>query len=110
MRVRRSQDSPERSPNLPAWLLAVAGVVVATNVVMMVAGAIQGGVTLDEPSHVHRLQGFLANGWYVADKWVVDGKVTQEGGYVYAPAVALLGHLLGVLGGVVEFLESAFEG
>lgn len=100
MRVRRSQDSPERSPNLPAWLLAVAGVVVATNVVMMVAGAIQGGVTLDEPSHVHRLQGFLANGWYVADKWVVDGKVTQEGGYVYAPAVALLGHLLGVLVGV----------
>jgi hypothetical protein len=84
---------------VPAWLLAITGVVVAANVVLMVAGAIHGGVTLDEPSHVHRLRGFLENGWYVADKWVVNDRVTQEGGYVYAPAVALLGHIVGVLVG-----------
>ena len=99
MRVRRSVDPAGGLPRIPAWLLGIAGVVVATNVVLMIAGAIQGGVTLDEPSHVHRLQGFLSNGWYVADKWVVDDKVTQEGGYVYAPVVALLGHALGVLVG-----------
>jgi hypothetical protein len=97
--VRRLKEPAQGFPRIPTWLLVTAGVVVATNIVLMVAGAIYGGVTLDEPSHVHRLQGFLSNGWYVADQWVVNGKVTQEGGYVYAPAAALLGHFVGVLGG-----------
>jgi hypothetical protein len=73
------------------------------NVVMMIAGAVKGGVTLDEPSHVHRLQGFLATGWYVAEKHVENGHVTQEGGYAYAPVVALVGHVLGVILGTEDW-------
>jgi hypothetical protein len=78
-------------------------VILAANIAMMVAGAVKEGVTLDEPSHVHRLQGFLSTGWYVGVNHVENGHVTQEGGYAYAPVVALVGHALGALLGTEEW-------
>jgi hypothetical protein len=97
--VSRSLKPLGVAPRIPNWVLIVSAAVIAANVVLMIAGAIQGGVTLDEPSHVHRLQGFLENGWYVDDQYVVNDTVTQEGGYVYAPVVALIAHVLGAFVG-----------
>lgn len=90
-------------PRIPGWTLAAAVLILAANVAMMVAGAVKGGVTLDEPSHVHRLQGFLATGWYVGEKHVENGQVTQEGGYAYAPVVALVGHAVGAVVGTEDW-------
>jgi len=86
-------------PRLPTWVLIAAAVVLTVNVVVMYAGAVKIGVTLDEPAHVYRLRGFFSTGWYVKDKYVVDGAVTQDGAYVYAPIVALICHAFGVLVG-----------
>lgn len=91
------------TPRVPTWVLGVASAILALNVGLMVAGGIVGGVTLDEPAHVHRLEGFLEHGWYVSKNHVSDGKVTQEGGYVYAPTVALVGHAMNVVTGIEEW-------
>lgn len=99
----RSLEPVGLVPRVPVWVLYAAAAVLAVNVCVLIVGAVTVGVTLDEPSHVHRLQGFLLNGWYVSDNHVVNGRVTQEGGYVYAPVVALIGHVLGVLVGTEQW-------
>jgi hypothetical protein len=87
-------------PRLPTGVLVAAAAFLVVNVLAMFAGAVTNSATLDEPAHVYRLQGLLENGWYVKDKYVVDGQVTQDGAYVYAPVVALIGHALNVLVGI----------
>ncbi|MFL6090217.1 MAG: hypothetical protein ACJ71Z_08765 [Aeromicrobium sp.] len=99
----RSLEPAGLVPRIPVWVLYAAAAVLAANVCVLIVGAVTVGVTLDEPSHVHRLQGFLVHGWYVSENHVTNGQVTQDGGYVYAPVVALIGHVLGVLVGTEQW-------
>lgn len=80
---------------------AVAVIVIAVGAVQLFAGAIQVGVTVDEPFHQHRTAAWLDNGWYVPSYWQVDGEpdpaTSLSTPYVYGPATALVGHAANVL-------------
>jgi hypothetical protein len=102
-KVTRAPKPASVLPRVPDWAFAASLIVLAANVVVMFAGAVAIGVTLDEPSHVHRLQGFLSTGWFVSADHVQNGVVDQPRGYVYAPVVALIGHVLGVVVGTEEW-------
>lgn len=82
---------------------AVAVVVIALGAVQLVWGVTSVGVTIDEPTHVERLEGWLETGWYVPERLMVEGEpdpaVAQSNAYVYGPAYALLGHAANVLVG-----------
>jgi hypothetical protein len=84
----------------------VTGVAVAVLVfgaVQLFRGAIDVGVTLDEPIHVDRLQSWLDTGWYVQAWLLPDGNPSPDyelaNPYVYGPAFAFLGHVANVLVG-----------
>lgn len=87
----------------PALLFWVSSGVVLAGVVMAVLGALNTGVTWDEPYHVMRFDNYLEHGWYALD-WAItaDGGPASEGTntVVYAPVTMLLLHSLGVLLGV----------
>jgi hypothetical protein len=102
-KVTRAPRPASVLPQVPTWALSASLIVLSMNVVVMFAGAVMIGVTLDEPSHVHRLQGFLGHGWFVSEEHVKNGVVDQPRGFVYAPVVALLGHVLGVVVGTEEW-------
>lgn len=93
-RVRRLLDN---------WgvLSALAVVVIAVGVVQLAAGALQTGVTVDEPIHRERMSAWLADGWFVPSYWQEDGEPSPDipfsTPYVYGPATALLGHAANVV-------------
>ena len=53
-------------------ILATAIVVLLAGIAQVIAGAISIGVTLDEPTHVMRLQGLIGEGWYVPPVFLTD--------------------------------------
>jgi len=84
-------------------LSALAVVVIAFGVAQLCAGALQAGVTVDEPIHQDRTIAWLNGGWYVPGYWQEDGEPDPETAfstpYVYGPATALVGHAANVLVG-----------
>lgn len=84
-------------------LSALAAVVIAFGVAQLFAGALQAGVTVDEPIHRHRTEAWLHGGWYVPSYWQKDGEPDPGSPfstpYVYGPATALVGHAANVLAG-----------
>jgi hypothetical protein len=86
-------------PRLPTWALAVAALVLLTNVVVLFLGTAAVGASWDEPIHVDRLRGYQATGWYLPERQL-DGAEPAEGARgvgVYAPVAALLAHGTSVL-------------
>jgi len=81
----------------------LAGLVLLTGVVMLIAGALETGVTLDEPLHVDRADSWIEDGWYVPESLLVDGRPNPDSDlaspYVYGPAFAALGHAANVVAG-----------
>ena len=70
-------------------ILATAIVVLLAGIAQVIVGAISIGVTLDEPTHVARLQGLIGEGWYVPPVFLTDtgpGSVPEASPYVYGPA------------------------
>lgn len=84
----------------PVWLVRFCVAVIAVGTIVMLAGAVKIGVTVDETFHVLRLRNFLDTGWYLLDDdLTADGR---PGGwvqdtYVYAPVATLLLHLPNVV-------------
>lgn len=83
-------------------LVALSLVVLTVTTVLAVLGALQAGVTTDEPIHVMRLTNFFDTGWYALD-WDYDG--AGPGGddtntYVYGPVTMLVLHGWSMLWGV----------
>jgi hypothetical protein len=69
---------------------------------MAVLGALQTGISWDEPYHVMRLHNYLDHGWYSVD-WSVDNGGSTAGDsntLVYGPVAMLLLHGLTALVGV----------
>lgn len=91
----------------PAWLVRLSLVVVVVGVVLMVAGAVRTGVTVDETFHVIRLRNFLDHGWYLLDDDLAGGVPGDwvEDSFVYAPVATLLLHLPNVLLGNESWSE-----
>jgi hypothetical protein len=84
-------------------ITAIAVIVLAFGVVQLIWGAIDIGVTLDEPIHADRLQGWLDTGWYL-QPWLLPGGIPNpefeiSNPYVYGPAYAVLGHAANVIAG-----------
>lgn len=82
-------------------LSALAVVVIAFGAAQLFAGALEVGVTVDEPIHRHRTEGWLKDGLYVPTYWQKDGEPDPgtpfSTPYVYGPATALIGHAANVL-------------
>jgi hypothetical protein len=82
---------------------AVAALVLTIGVALLFAGALETGVTLDEPLHVDRATSWIDDGWYVPQSLLIDGRPDQGNDlaspYVYGPAFAALGHAANVLAG-----------
>lgn len=90
------------APPLPRALLWVSGVVVGAGIAMALLGALQTGISWDEPYHVMRLQNFLDRGSFALD-WAFEGdgptsRATNTA--VYGPVTMLLLHGLTALLGV----------
>lgn len=81
----------------------------------LVAGALESGVTNDEPTHVSRTTTWLDTGWYVQADRMTDGRPDpslDSGGsvgapYVYGPAFAAGGHALNVFAGNEEIATAS---
>jgi hypothetical protein len=104
-----------RAPSSEVWqppprLLVVTSVVVlVVGAALAIIGALQTGVTTDEPIHVMRLRNYLDNGWYALD-WDYSGAGPGSEGtntFVYAPVTMLLLHGWCVLWGVEGWGEVA---
>ena len=83
-------------------ILATAIVVLLAGIAQVIAGAISIGVTLDEPTHVMRLQGLIGEGWYVPPVFLTDigpSSVPEASPYVYGPAYSLIAHAANVVTG-----------
>lgn len=82
---------------------AVAGLVLLIGTVLLVAGALETGATLDEPLHVDRATSWIEDGWYVPSSLMVDGRPDPDSDlaspYVYGPAFAALAHSVNVVAG-----------
>jgi hypothetical protein len=86
-----------RSENV---VLAVAILVISVGLVQAGAGAVSVGITTDEPTHVSRTQGWIADGWYVPTFFLVDGEPGANPGstpYVYGPAFSASAHAVNVV-------------
>jgi len=86
----------------PRILLAVSLVVLAVTTTLTVLGAVQTGVSTDEPIHVMRLRNFFDTGWYALD-WDYTGAGPGGDGtntYVYGPVTMLVLHGWSVVWGV----------
>lgn len=94
-------DPPGPRLRLPTTVTVTAGAILAVNIGMVFAGAVTTGVSIDEPTHVSRLQSWLDSGWYLPAQYVADGSPAQwvKDTYVYAPVMALLGHVAAVMAG-----------
>ncbi|WP_322937305.1 hypothetical protein [Nocardioides bizhenqiangii] len=93
----------------PRPLVAVALLVLAVTTVLAILGALETGVSTDEPIHVMRLRNFFDTGWYALD-WDYSGAGPGGEGtntYVYAPVTMLLLHGWSVLWGVEGWHEVA---
>lgn len=92
---------PDPGPRLPLAVVIVAGVVLAVNVVVMLAGGIMTGVSIDEPLHVYRLQEWFDTGWYLPYFQMTGDQPAAgvNGLYVYGPVSALLAHAVSVVSG-----------
>lgn len=81
----------------------VAGLVLLVGAVLLYMGALNTGVTLDEPLHVDRATSWLEDGWYVPESFMTDSRPDPDNDlaspYVYGPAFAALGHVANVLAG-----------
>jgi hypothetical protein len=70
----------------------VAGLVLVAGVVQSFAGAVQVGVTWDEPNHVERTASLLTTGWYLLPAELVDGEPDGSSPFVYGPTYSLTAH------------------
>ena len=85
------------------------GLVILAGLAQLVAGALQSGVTNDEPIHVARTASWLDTGWYVPEAQMSNGRpdASLDGGtigapFVYGPAWAAGAHALNVAAGNEE--------
>ena len=82
----------------PVTVIAVLVLVVGA--LQLFAGAMEAGVTLDEPLHVERAASWLEDGWYVPENLLVDGRPDPNNDvavpYVYGPAFEAVAHLANV--------------
>ena len=65
-------------------------------------GAREVGITIDEPTHLSRTQGWLDEGWYVPEAFLVDGEPgtgKSATPYVYGPAFSATAHGINRLAG-----------
>lgn len=89
----------------------------ALALIQLFTGAIFSGVTVDEPTHVLRLEGWLKHGWYVPDAFLPGGELpagAREGPsvlspYVYGPVFSALAHAVNVVAGN-EGLKTVSDG
>ena len=87
------------------WVLAVLLIVAGGE---LIAGALVSGVTIDEPTHLLRAQGWLDFGWFSPAGFLVDGEppAAKAGSasvatpYVYGPAFAAIAHAVNVVAGI----------
>ncbi len=103
MRVRRAAD--RRSGLDP--LSVVAAVVLLAGVAQLFAGAVQVGVTWDEPTHVDRTQSLLDVGWFVPEFQLDDGEPDEVSPFVYGPAYSMTAHAVNLVAGNEEPGETA---
>jgi Concanavalin A-like lectin/glucanases superfamily len=82
---------------------ALAALVVVLGAVILFAGALETGVTYDEPAHVDRAMTWIRSGWYVGEGRLVDGRPDPDNDgaspHVYGPAFAALAHAANVVAG-----------
>jgi hypothetical protein len=82
---------------------AVAALVLAFGAVQLAAGALEAGVTLDEPLHVERAESWLRDGWYVPEGQLVEGRPAPGDPaatpYVYGPAFEAVAHVANFVAG-----------
>lgn len=79
-------------------LVVIAALAVCIAAVQGFAGAGSGILTSDEPVHLERTQGLLAQGWYLPPSLLENGQPAATPGgtpstpYVYGPAFSLIAH------------------
>jgi hypothetical protein len=78
-------------------------VVLIAGAAQLVAGALDTGVTTDEPRHTERTASWLHDGYYVPGEFLVDGRPDPNNDfstpYVYGPAFAAVAHIANVIAG-----------
>ncbi|MBK8293962.1 MAG: hypothetical protein IPK93_03970 [Solirubrobacterales bacterium] len=87
------------------WVLAALLVIAGGEVV---AGALASGVTIDEPIHLLRAQGWIDFGWFSPAAFLINGEpppatassASVASPYVYGPVFAAIAHAANVVAGI----------
>lgn len=81
-------------PEPPRALFVTALTVVVAGIAMTLVGGWITGISWDETFHVHRLETYLADGWYLLPWDLDDGSPAADhhATHVYAPVTALVVH------------------
>ena len=80
----------------PVSLVAILVIIVSST--MALGGALESGVTLDEPTQLSRTGSWLSEGWFVPANDLVDGE-PRVSPYIYGPAASSSAHLINALAG-----------
>lgn len=82
-------DSNGSLPPAPPWpVMAIALAVITANLTMIFSGGQATGVSIDEPTHVERLQSYRDSGWYVQRSQLSGGDSQARDRFVYGPVAA----------------------
>lgn len=87
-------------------LTGLATVVIVLAAIQLVVGALDVGVTTDEPTHTDRTQSLIDYGWFLPESFLLDGQPALRRiatPYVYGPGFSLPAHLLASIFGIESF-------
>lgn len=85
-------------------LSVVAAIVLVVGLAQSFGGAVLGGVTWDEPTHVERTTNLFEHGWYLPDFQLVDGEPAANP-FVYGPAFSVTSHAVNAVTGAEQLGE-----
>ncbi len=84
---------------VPLWFVLGSGIYLLFVLGLLLYGAVNIGVSWDEPAYVASLQEYVRSGWFVPRPYFVDGAVSAADSFVHGPIGPVIGQAQSILFG-----------
>jgi hypothetical protein len=84
---------------VPLWCVLGAGIYLLFVSGLLLYGAVNIGVSWDEPAYVASLQEYIRSGWFVPRVFFVDGAIAAADSFVHGPIGPAIGQVQSILFG-----------